>query len=364
MASVTTEKRNGKVSYRISWTDGNNKRQRIRLSRIRKQDADQIASKIQAVSSCQIAGIPLDPSLARWVGGLGADLRSKLERAGLIEARPIDEEPAVSTEPEPTFIEFIDAFIKNRKDAAQSTKDNWNGCKAKLESFFGSTILLREIDRGDADDWRQSMVNAGLAKATISKNVKICKQFAKAAVRKGFADENPFHELVAGGEKNTERQEFIDRNRIQQVIDAAPNDQWKLIIALSRYGGLRCPSETLGLRWEHINWEKDRFTVFENKTKTRVVPIFPELRPYLEKLFFNDEQDDSGFVITLYRSKKANLRTQLLRIIAKAGVPTWPRLFHNLRASRETELSAEHPIHVVCAWLGNSEKRPKITTFR
>jgi len=34
----------------------------------------------------------------------------------------------------------------------------------------------------------------------------------------------------------------------------------------------------------------------------------------------------------------------------------WPKLFHNLRASRETELAAEHPIHVVCAWIGNSQQ--------
>src|SRR5262249_37613010 len=27
----------------------------------------------------------------------------------------------------------------------------------------------------------------------------------------------------------------------------------------------------------------------------------------------------------------------------------------NLRASRETELAAEYPIHVVCAWIGNTE---------
>jgi hypothetical protein len=26
-----------------------------------------------------------------------------------------------------------------------------------------------------------------------------------------------------------------------------------------------------------------------------------------------------------------------------------------MRASRETELAAEHPIHVVCAWIGNSQ---------
>ena len=32
----------------------------------------------------------------------------------------------------------------------------------------------------------------------------------------------------------------------------------------------------------------------------------------------------------------------------------WPRLFQNLRASSETELAAEFPIHTVTAWLGNT----------
>jgi hypothetical protein len=35
-------------------------------------------------------------------------------------------------------------------------------------------------------------------------------------------------------------------------------------------------------------------------------------------------------------------------------VKVWPKLFHNLRASRETELAATYPIHVVCEWIGNS----------
>ena len=34
----------------------------------------------------------------------------------------------------------------------------------------------------------------------------------------------------------------------------------------------------------------------------------------------------------------------------------WSRLFHNLRAIRETALTDEHPIHVVCAWIGNSPR--------
>src|SRR5947207_1737365 len=49
-----------------------------------------------------------------------------------------------------------------------------------------------------------------------------------------------------------------------------------------------------------------------------------------------------------------NLRTQFLKIIRRAGLQPWPRLFHNLRASRETDLMKSFPIHVVCAWIGNT----------
>lgn len=52
--------------------------------------------------------------------------------------------------------------------------------------------------------------------------------------------------------------------------------------------------------------------------------------------------------------QNTNLRTHLLRLIERAGLKPWPRLFHNLRSSRQTELEETFPTHVVCAWLGNS----------
>ncbi len=42
------------------------------------------------------------------------------------------------------------------------------------------------------------------------------------------------------------------------------------------------------------------------------------------------------------------------RIIKRTGLKPWPRLLHNLRSTRQTELSEIFPGHVVCAWLGNS----------
>jgi len=84
-----------------------------------------------------------------------------------------------------------------------------------------------------------------------------------------------------------------------------------------------------------------------------MLPLFPELRPLLLEAF---EQAAPGteYVITRCRDASANLRTHLQRIIRKAGLTPWPKLFHNLRASRQTELAEKYPIHVVCQWIGNS----------
>ena len=69
---------------------------------------------------------------------------------------------------------------------------------------------------------------------------------------------------------------------------------------------------------------------------------------------FDEAEPGSIHVIGRRRLGCANLRTQLLRIMERAGVEPWPRLFQNMRASRETELSRRHPLHVVTAWIGNS----------
>ena len=54
--------------------------------------------------------------------------------------------------------------------------------------------------------------------------------------------------------------------------------------------------------------------------------------------------------------KNANLRSEMTRLLRRAGVSDWPRLFHSMRASRQTELQREFPLHVVCSWLGNSPR--------
>ncbi|MFN7333074.1 MAG: hypothetical protein ACK5ST_00560 [bacterium] len=42
--------------------------------------------------------------------------------------------------------------------------------------------------------------------------------------------------------------------------------------------------------------------------------------------------------------KNSNLRTEMTRLLRRAGVSGWPRLFHSMRARRQTELQREFPL--------------------
>ena len=86
---------------------------------------------------------------------------------------------------------------------------------------------------------------------------------------------------------------------------------------------------------------------------TRLVPIFPELRPYLEEAW---EQAEEGAEFVVSSRGDDTLGTGMERIIRNAGLEPWPKLFQNCRATRATELvAAGWPEYKVCKWLGHTE---------
>ena len=86
----------------------------------------------------------------------------------------------------------------------------------------------------------------------------------------------------------------------------------------------------------------------------RTIPIFPELLPHLERAY-RERDPEQPLVVPMARWK-TNIGTEARRIIARAGVPQWEKVFVNLRASRSDELDRTLPPHVVDAWLGHSGK--------
>ena len=356
MASISKEK-NGRRTIQFVGTDG--KRRSIRLGKTSQRMAEAVKVRVEHLAAASVTGHALDSETARWVAELGDDLADKLAAVGLIPER----ESA-------TLADFLQTYIDGRIDVKPASRVILRHVKRNLIAYLGADRKPRTITAADAEDFRLYLVGEGLAASTIAKRLQRARQMFAVMKRRKLVEENPFAEVKHHEGNPAERQRFIDRERIGKLLEAAPGWMWRTIIALVRYGGLRCPSEVLSLRWADVDWENCRLRVVSPKTEhhagkaSRVVPMFPELRPYLEEAWDAAEDGQEHVVPTRYRDaaqgpegwRNCNLRTQFKRIIERAGLEPWPRLFHNLRASCETELAQNHPVHVVAAWLGNTPR--------
>ncbi len=339
--------------YQIQFARPDGRRTSIRLGQVTKRQAENVKWYVEDLVACRETGSAPRPATAEWVAQAPKKVRRRLERLGLVETR---ERRTV-----PTLGEWLETYISGRKDIQRRTRINMDQARSDLLRFFGAKKRLDQITPGEAEDFRIWMkADRGLSEGTIRRRCKRAKQFFNAAVKKRIIPENPFSGLKCGPYADASRFYFVTRAEAEAVLEACPDAQWRLIFALCRYGGLRCPSELLALRWQDVDWERMRFTVHAAKTAhhtgsgIRLVPIFPELHLHLREVYEHAEEG-TEYVITRYRHTNQNMRTTLSGIIYRAGLELWPKLFQNLRSTRETELAEEFPLHVVCAWIGNSQ---------
>jgi len=283
-----------------------------------------------------------------------------------------------------SLIGFIDDYIKSRRNIAEDTKRKLKNERKRLKKYFGSSKKLHEVTELDAVEYREHLElegsleteGKGLAPAAVNRFCGICSQFFNAAIKKRLLSINPFDAVEKRNLSNDENFYFITREDFEKLVECVPRWQIRTALALGRYAGIRLPSEAVRLRWEDVHFgdgtaDDPGFLTIENvKTKHhssvseyRTVPLFPELRPYLEEAYAMSEEGAEwviegveSFDKNRDKPTKPNLRTTVLKSRKKAGLVAWPDMLKNLRKTRQTELTNHFPQHVVCAWLGNSEK--------
>jgi hypothetical protein len=82
--------------------------------------------------------------------------------------------------------------------------------------------------------------------------------------------------------------------------------------------------------------------------------LFPELKPLLEQAY--DAAPEGSVNVIKHCQGTKNYRKGLKEIILKAGLLPWPKLFNNLRSTRETELAKTYSLQAATAWIGNTPK--------
>jgi integrase len=338
------------------------KRRSIRLGKVNAKQAESLKLKVETLASAVAAKLPLDSETSAWLGSIGDELAAKLAAVGLIPVRQSR-----------TLGEFLNAYLDRRK--AEKTKPNTIKNLSRvirdLTGFFGNEAGLRSITVEMAEAFKAFYVSNGLAPATIYRQLRFAKMFFGLAVQSKYIPENPFANVKGQSYTPSKKLRYVSVVDTYQLLEAA-NPTWRTIIALCRFAGLRNPTEVLSLKWEDVNLPAGRMVVTSPKTEhlegkgSRSVPIFPALRPYLEDAH---ELAEAGEVYVVggktgetYRAsagdnwQNSNMRTTFLKLIRRAGLIPWPKPFHNLRASCETDLAGKEPLHNVTAWLGNTPK--------
>jgi len=348
----------------IQFIAADNKRRSVRLGKVTMKTAREVKTKVESLNAALCARISIDPETAQWLGEIGPKLYNRIAAAGLAMKRKTEHESALGP--------FIDAYLATRHDIKPRTRINLNQVRRDLIEFFGASKLLADVSEGDADEWRL-WLRKRLNDNSTRRHCSRARQLFRAAMKRRIIRSNPFAEMKGlAVQSNEERLYFVSRQDAELVLTACTDAEFRLIFALARYGGLRTPSETLALRWGDIDWERSRMRVASPKTEHiegkawRYVPLFPELLPHLQAVFEEVEgREDWSLrpdrpmsaepVVSRYRDGNVNLRTRLMKTIRRAGIEPWPKLFQNLRSTRQTELAEEYPAHVVCTWIGNTE---------
>jgi integrase len=235
----------------IQFVGGDGKRRSIRLGKVSQRLAEQIKFRVEALNAAVISRCPLDGDTAAWVASIGDDLAAKLAAVGLIAPRSRG-----------LLGEFIDAYIERRTDAKPLTVMGFDQARTRMVAFFGPDRPLSSITPADGDAWL-IWLRDRFAPATAARTFKRGSQFLRAACRARLLPGNPFEGIRVPSQANDARSFFVTQETTQRILDACPDAEWRLIVALCRYGGLRCPSELLPLRWTDVRFRaavKRRFT--------------------------------------------------------------------------------------------------------
>jgi integrase len=355
VASICNEKNGNK---RIALVDHEGRHRSLRLGKCSMKVAETMRIRIEQLLQDRRFGAPHAPATAEWLAKLPTDLHGRLVKLGLTESRI----KAV------TVGELIDRFMK-AQHVKPATLAAYKQCTDSLIKALGKDTSVDTITAADADAWRCFIAKEGrvrekkgprsLAAATVAKRTNIAKAiFAKAKVWK-LVTESPFAHMKSGSQVNPDRAWYITLQETSSLLKACPSTEWQVIVALARYAGLRCPSEVRELRWSDVDWDRKLLVVRTPKTAgkaahaVRKVPVSPALQPLLSKLR-RETSADAEHLVSVVQPASYNLRTRFERIVRRAGLQPWPRLFHNLRASCSTDFAQSLPNHEAARFLGHS----------
>jgi integrase len=292
-----------------------------------------------------------------WIETTVPELGEKLAKRGLFIM------PAKHT-----LKKLWDTYLDQRADKKETTLKTYLATRQRFFSFFtDEDELITTLTRDRIEQWKQFLLGSGkYATATVAGTINKCKAAFNWAKRQKWITDSPLDGVDRGSDRNKANDRYITPSEYRRLLEACPDQEWRVILALARVGGLH-PNEILTLKWSDIDWERNRFKVYNSKVEyhsdlyVREVPLFTDLVVELDKLRSMLGSEDQEFVINRIINRQSKypingLGQRLITIAKKAGIGVIPRPFDNARASAATEIERQYGAMRESAWLGHSEQ--------
>tara|TARA_R110002111_G_scaffold194178_2_gene260443 strand:+ start:7481 stop:8752 length:1272 start_codon:yes stop_codon:yes gene_type:complete len=346
MASLTKEtQQSGNITYAVDVVVPDIGRKRIRLGSIKNRAATRFLMRIQSIEDVIRLGSPVYREDEEWLRNLPSDQFDRIHRSGLLDRTSIPSRLL-------SFGDWILIYLESTAvRCSERTVELYKDSVDRFCEFIGVDTSLAMITRDHTESWNDSLIQSGIATASVRRHIRHLKTCINAAIKRDLLIRNPF-DRIDSASVAAERGRILPDEESERVLTELPSLDYKILFALARFGGLRSPSETTILTWDHIDLENNRMEVYAPKTgQTRTVPILPQLREVLEEQASKFDGKPTGLVLSV---SKSNHGRTIKNAAMRAGVELWKNTFQTLRQSFETILCEQFPEHVVAAWTGHS----------
>lgn len=349
--------RDGK-GWKVDWKRADGRRGQVRLpAGASERERDEFMRQLRRLIASRELGHAPDAAVAAYFAGLSDRLYGRLVEHGLLPKREHDR----------LIVEWIEehhAREATRKMATVGTREVWGRALRHARIHFGRR-MLSSLDAQDGAGFREYLlgcegrVTDRMAEATVRKMCGVVASAIKAARRRGLVSCDPFEEVPKAAGPNPDRDRYLSVEDSERLLEAC-DPELRVLVALARFAALRVPSEIKNLRWSDVVWSTPQELRVESpKTvrsgkPSRLVPIGTRLHTVLLEAF-EAAEDGAEFVLPRLRTH-TNPCMRLVRAIRRAGLSEWPRPFHTLRASCETDWTREFGLTNATYWAGNSPR--------
>jgi integrase len=253
-----------------------------------------------------------------------------------------------------TLAELCDRYLQTVQHQKPKTIERKTLIVRRIKSDWptGSASQVGKIKRSDVELW---LARYKFGPVSRNHHLALLKKILQSAVDDGIIATSPATgikpvKLSKPIRKTPTFDEFkaiVASIREQQYSDTAEESaDFVEFLGLAGLGN----AEAAALTWGDIDWQRNTITTFRHKTKAGfTIPIFPQVRPLLERRFAKSTGDPMERVFTVRKAAKA-----IASACARLKLPMYShRSFRRAFIVRAIELGVD--VKVIAEWQGHRD---------